>query len=456
MDAVSTEDRRAPRNEQQQPLPSILYSSDEFLVIDKPCRMAMDGQRAEATVESWVHRHLGDYMATPLGSAAASSNGASGPQKALKFVHQLDYATSGTLCLAFSRDMAARLAHCFRERQTVKEYVALVHGWVGIPRLSSLPPQVTRRNRTEGTERVGVVPCVDAMPDVTALFQADAGSSGDRHCVSDTFRVDAAIGYDAADATGFRMAIDGRDAKTATSDVTPLEYGHVEMFTTDPEALSVAASTSLKRTIRVRATKVHLRLFTGRRHQLRLHCVLLGHPIVGDDTYSLNYAGDVEKEEEDDNGDGAPLVGQAPLASVRAVQCDAAALHRTNRVACAGLWAPRMMLHSWRISFFADLLMNDAMTTAPIGREASTGPLQDDDDDAVKARKDAKRKRRRETRKMDAPPLLVESPADASPRKWVTFASSDALRPYFLPFASVGSFAPTSIVSTPAAAAAAS
>ena len=34
------------------------------------------------------------------------------------------------------------------------------------------------------------------------------------------------------------------------------------------------------------ATKVLLRPITGRRHQLRLHCHILGHTIVGDYTYS--------------------------------------------------------------------------------------------------------------------------------------------------------------------------
>ena len=34
------------------------------------------------------------------------------------------------------------------------------------------------------------------------------------------------------------------------------------------------------------ATKVLLKLITGRRHQLRVHCSFLGHTIVGDYTYS--------------------------------------------------------------------------------------------------------------------------------------------------------------------------
>jgi len=36
-------------------------------------------------------------------------------------------------------------------------------------------------------------------------------------------------------------------------------------------------------------TKVRLYPITGRRHQLRVHLLSLGHPIVGDATYNLNY-----------------------------------------------------------------------------------------------------------------------------------------------------------------------
>ncbi|GAB5036283.1 zinc metalloprotease pitrilysin subfamily a, partial [Nannochloropsis oceanica] len=32
-------------------------------------------------------------------------------------------------------------------------------------------------------------------------------------------------------------------------------------------------------------TKIRLRPISGRRHQLRVHCLHLGHPIVGDSTY---------------------------------------------------------------------------------------------------------------------------------------------------------------------------
>ncbi len=43
-------------------------------------------------------------------------------------------------------------------------------------------------------------------------------------------------------------------------------------------------------------TKVRLTPRTGRRHQLRVHCLCLGHPIVGDFTYNAMHRSAVEEE----------------------------------------------------------------------------------------------------------------------------------------------------------------
>lgn len=58
---------------------------------------------------------------------------------------------------------------------------------------------------------------------------------------------------------------EGVEVKTAKTEITVLERGS---YDGDP------------------ATKIRLLPVTGRRHQLRLHCLSLGHPIVGDYTYS--------------------------------------------------------------------------------------------------------------------------------------------------------------------------
>jgi hypothetical protein len=79
------------------------------------------------------------------------------------------------------------------------------------------------------------------------------------------------IGIDPTDPLGFRMAIDGAPGKHAG-------HAHTEMAVVSRGQLPDGRP----------VTKLILRPSTGRRHQLRLHCVCLGHPIVGD----LAYTGD--------------------------------------------------------------------------------------------------------------------------------------------------------------------
>jgi len=61
------------------------------------------------------------------------------------------------------------------------------------------------------------------------------------------------------------MSVHGKHPRSAQSRITVLERG---TYRNEP------------------ATKVLLRPMTGRRHQLRVHCEYLGHPIIGDYTYS--------------------------------------------------------------------------------------------------------------------------------------------------------------------------
>lgn len=62
----------------------ILYRSDHFAIIDKPHDVHMDGDH-EVTVEKIVSSLL------------------SKDKKELKWIHQLDFATSGVLCIGLDR-----------------------------------------------------------------------------------------------------------------------------------------------------------------------------------------------------------------------------------------------------------------------------------------------------------------------------------------------------------------
>ena len=140
------------------------------------------------------------------------------PQATFGFrpVHQLDFATSGVLCVALSKKAAAAASRLFESRQTSKLYLALIHG----------------------------------------------------HPTWDSYTARGAIGEDATDPRGFRMAIEG-------------DSGCTKPLSATTELFVVARGTLDGRPV----TKLLMRPKDGRRHQLRLHARAAGHPIVGDVAY---------------------------------------------------------------------------------------------------------------------------------------------------------------------------
>eukprot|EP00668_Euglena_longa_P048226 GGOE01065291.1.p1 GENE.GGOE01065291.1~~GGOE01065291.1.p1 ORF type:complete len:284 (+),score=96.06 GGOE01065291.1:70-921(+) len=183
-----------------QPTFRVLLEQDELLVIDKPQDVCIDGDRP-ITVEKYVAEQHPRY---------------SKPGLKLRFIHQLDFATSGILCLGFTKKATARLAKCFEGRTTEKHYLAIVHGW----------PERGKPHRLEW-----------------------------------------AIADDPADERKFRMCV-GSAANPGRASTTVAEVVDHGEF----RGMQVA--------------KVLLKLLTGRRHQLRVHCKEWGHPIVGDYTYA--------------------------------------------------------------------------------------------------------------------------------------------------------------------------
>ena len=130
-----------------------------------------------------------------------------------RHVHQLDFATSGVLCIALNKRAAGAVRKgLFQARAVDKCYLALVDG----------------------------------------------------HTSFDHTRVEAGIGEDASDARGFLMALEGAPGCTGASAATTDAYTVARA-----RWPTAAASRSCCSSPRAR-----------RRHQLRLHCVALGHPIV--------------------------------------------------------------------------------------------------------------------------------------------------------------------------------
>lgn len=108
---------------------SILYEDDGLLVVDKPAGLVVN--RAETvpgpTIQDWMESqswfgHAGSPEAWNDPELVALYKSRSG------MVHRLDKDTSGALLLAKDPITMIELMRQFRDRETEKTYVALVHG----------------------------------------------------------------------------------------------------------------------------------------------------------------------------------------------------------------------------------------------------------------------------------------------------------------------------------------
>jgi hypothetical protein len=105
------------------PKPEILYQSEHFIVINKPFDLRMNGD-FDYTVEKIIMNYL------PMKSNEEN-------EIQLKWIHQLDYATSGVLCIGLTKDGASIASAAFANRETKKSYLALVEGYVDFKLWSS-------------------------------------------------------------------------------------------------------------------------------------------------------------------------------------------------------------------------------------------------------------------------------------------------------------------------------
>ncbi|XP_067858952.1 RNA pseudouridylate synthase domain-containing protein 1 [Heptranchias perlo] len=185
----------------------ILYQSTDFLVVNKHWDIRIDSKMwyEKLTVQSQL-KHQFPELVDP------------DTYYGFRFCHQLDFSTSGALCIAFSKMAAAKAYRCFRDRLVTKVYLALVRGHVSMDRTT----------------------------------------------------IDRAIGKNTTEGMTHMMCTEGtqgcQNPKPSQTELTVLERG---FYSGDP------------------VTKVLLQPLTGRTHQLRVHCSSVGHPIVGDFTYSL-------------------------------------------------------------------------------------------------------------------------------------------------------------------------
>ncbi|RIA91759.1 pseudouridine synthase, partial [Glomus cerebriforme] len=169
----------------------ILFHNEEFLVINKPYDVRIDGDTSKGhTVLSLLYNQIPNLP------------------RPLRNVHQLDHATSGCYCLALTKKSAGIASVAFAKRKVVKHYLAIVRGWM------------------ENDEYVVEQPIAE-IPN-----------------------------------NRYRMCIGTED---------------------NPGKVSYQKHLSIQSIYHIiLLSLIRLHPITGRRHQLRLHCQFLNHPIVGD------------------------------------------------------------------------------------------------------------------------------------------------------------------------------
>ncbi|GES86693.1 RNA pseudouridylate synthase domain-containing protein 1 [Rhizophagus clarus] len=198
----------------------ILFRNEEFLIINKPYDIRIDGDTSKGhTVLSLLYNQIPNLP------------------KPLRNVHQLDHATSGCYCLALTKKSAGIASIAFAKREVDKYYLAIVRGWM--------------------------------KNDSYVVEQPIAEVPNNR----------------------YRMCIGTEDnpGKSSKTEIKVLRRGYFHSSLLPPSP-STTPPPSPSEYIQV--TLIRLHPITGRRHQLRLHCQFLNHPIVGDWHYErqiMNY-----------------------------------------------------------------------------------------------------------------------------------------------------------------------
>ena len=201
----------------------ILFEDEALVVADKPAGMVMYPGPS----------HAGDTLANVLLARAR----AAGHGGLIHPVHRLDAGTSGAVVFAYTGHAQHRLSLALHTEGFQREYVAFCEG----------------------------VPCIE---DVERM-QIGALTCGDGVFGNTTFTVEAPIARKGFAPSVFAaVPADDPDGKSARTHFTV-------------EATATIVTPEGPRTI----SRLRLRLETGRTHQIRIHLALIGHPLVGDDTY---------------------------------------------------------------------------------------------------------------------------------------------------------------------------
>eukprot|EP00639_Heterosigma_akashiwo_P023848 CAMPEP_0206412888 /NCGR_PEP_ID=MMETSP0294-20121207/34322_1 /ASSEMBLY_ACC=CAM_ASM_000327 /TAXON_ID=39354 /ORGANISM="Heterosigma akashiwo, Strain CCMP2393" /LENGTH=451 /DNA_ID=CAMNT_0053874243 /DNA_START=134 /DNA_END=1486 /DNA_ORIENTATION=- len=210
-----------------------------------------------------------------------------------RVVHRLDMETSGVLIFALSQASAGHIARQFRENRIQKEYIAVVDGLVSIPPSTiSFPSQQNRQPSSETTIQTVEE---DHIPEA-----AEAASTANKLMSHNTTGlVDVPLRPDRDNRP--KQIVDYANGKPAQTIYSIIDQDEGN------------ATTRLK-----------LKPLTGRTHQLRMHCLHLGHPILGDTLYAPLGGGSSSASSQPAAGGGGGVPGGSAVEAVPTGGCGGA------------------------------------------------------------------------------------------------------------------------------------
>lgn len=234
----------------------IIFEDDDIIVVNKPANCVVNAAESvrEETVQSWMKEYLEKYPSPNLGYSALpddfTEEYGSADEIFLQrtgIAHRLDRDTSGVLILGKNPGAMINLMAQFKRRETEKEYLCLVHGY--LPAKKDIIKMPIMRSTTQRHK-----------------FQVMVGGKpAETH-----YQVEKTYQLPQETLQQFLKFPELRQGKTDAQLMKDYQsYGEFSLIRCQPK--------------------------TGRTHQIRVHFAFLQHPLVGDEVYTNKWRSKTDK-----------------------------------------------------------------------------------------------------------------------------------------------------------------
>ena len=265
------ENRDELRNEliSKHPPLLVLYRDADVLVIDKPSNLRIYASQhySQATVELLV-KHQFPELFTQNKSLSTSENKKrkfnKSDERKIRFAHRLDMATSGILCMCLTKQSCASLSNSFEQKNSQKYYLAMVWG------------HITKDDLINNLKMDHINPETECFA-IQSFIGRDDSSNADG---TDEDYDPTGRGYLMKQVLNLSEVTFNSNLHYATKEER--QQHNFREASTECRLLSYGTFQGRE------VSKILLKPLTGRKHQLRLHMKLIGHSIVGDQSYSNN------------------------------------------------------------------------------------------------------------------------------------------------------------------------